>query len=289
MYRDVVHHLATVPVIAAPNLKKLAKEHGVQEETVYSIYSQEINSRVMKMHSALRSAAVGLLKRYAQGMFLAVLCIIVVVHVIIRKCRAYHTLVDAIAGDDIVDIVIEWRMPPCVMMRRLLECCTALGVKGSKHVTTLLKDPSLLQEVDTESVRNLFEDLEISISNQSPSEQQNLEVQFVYRLVQDIQWCTECDMVCGPSSDVARLKAGEQYEKKMYECLERAGISFWTEAELRGQGFHKTPDARLRVPIAVGERVVCWMDSKATFGDLKLHQCVEGINIIIIECTVYSY
>jgi hypothetical protein len=69
VYRELVNHLATVPVIAAPNLRKLAKEHGVQEETVYSIYSQEINNRVMKMHSALRSAAVGLLKRYAQGMF----------------------------------------------------------------------------------------------------------------------------------------------------------------------------------------------------------------------------
>lgn len=206
---------------------------------------------------------------------MGVLCLVVVDHVVIRTCQAYDTLVREIAGEDIVDIVLEWRMPPCVVMRRLLECCTVLGVKGSKHVTTLLKDPSSLQEVDTDSVRKLFEDLEIYLINQSPSERQNLEVHFVPRLVQDMQWCTECDMVCGPSSDVARLKAGEEYEKKMYECLERAGISFWTETELRGQGFHKTPDARLRVPIAVGERVVCWMDSKATFGDLKLHQCVR--------------
>jgi len=187
-----------------------------------------------------------------------------------------------VAGEDIVAIVLEWRMPPCVMMRRLLECCTSLGVKGSKHVTTLLKDPSLLQEVDTESVGLLFESLEISGSDQNSSEQQKLEIQaqFVRRLVQDMQWCTECDMVCGPSSDIARLRAGEEYEKKMYECLERAGISFWTESELRNQGFHKTPDARLRVPIAVGERVVCWMDSKATFGDLKLHQCVGSICLL---------
>jgi len=76
VYRDLVNHLSAVPVIAAPNLKRLAKDHGVQEETVYSIYSQEINNRVMKMHSALRSAAEGLLKRYAQGTLLEVSCVV---------------------------------------------------------------------------------------------------------------------------------------------------------------------------------------------------------------------
>ena len=72
-----------------------------------------------------------------------------------------NTLLCVVAGENILDIVLEWGMPPCVVIRRLLECCTALGVKGGKH-TTLLKDPSLLQEVDTNSVGQLFEDLKIS-------------------------------------------------------------------------------------------------------------------------------
>ena len=32
-------------------------------------------------------------------------------------------------------------------------------------------------------------------------------------------------------------------------------------------GYSKTPDIKLDIPIAVGANIVCWIDSKACFGD----------------------
>jgi hypothetical protein len=79
------------------------------------------------------------------------------------------------------------------------------------------------------------------------------------------------DVVCGPASDAARHAAGAAAERKLYAALDAAGVAYWTEAALRRGGFHKTPDARLQVPVAVRGRLVCWVDSKATFGDARGH------------------
>ncbi|KAG2440542.1 hypothetical protein HYH02_010420 [Chlamydomonas schloesseri] len=73
-----------------------------------------------------------------------------------------------------------------------------------------------------------------------------------------------------------RRVTGLEYELYLQKRLAEAGLAFWTEAELRTMGFHKTPDCKLKVPVAVrsrsgGEHLVCWVDSKATFGDSRTH------------------
>lgn len=47
--------------------------------------------------------------------------------------------------------------------------------------------------------------------------------------------------------EIAFLASGLQYEDKLSEQLEAAGLSFWTEEALRSKGFFKTPDAKLQV------------------------------------------
>lgn len=67
-YGSIGNALSSVPVTAVPCFKLLAAQHGVSEETVYSIYSQEVQYRVMKTHKDLCNASVELMRRYVKGM-----------------------------------------------------------------------------------------------------------------------------------------------------------------------------------------------------------------------------
>lgn len=67
-YASIGNALFSVPVTAVPYFKRVAREHNVSEETVYSIYSQEVQYRVMKTHRDLCNASVELMRRYVKGM-----------------------------------------------------------------------------------------------------------------------------------------------------------------------------------------------------------------------------
>jgi CDAN1-interacting nuclease 1 len=68
-----------------------------------------------------------------------------------------------------------------------------------------------------------------------------------------------------------KAAVGAAYEAKLEAELSSAGIAFASEAALRLDGFARTPDVRLEVPVAVRGRVVYWIDSKASFADPGVH------------------
>lgn len=67
-----------------------------------------------------------------------------------------------------------------------------------------------------------------------------------------------------------------QYELNLSKLLHSLNIPFETEENLRAKGASKTPDILLLSPIGVfvyGQwRVICWIDSKALFGDEVTHK-----------------
>jgi len=116
-----------------------------------------------------------------------------------------------------------------------------------------------------------------------------------YRLAVEVQQAIDSDPLSGPRHEQERRRLGLEYEKKLEQILTRLGLPFETEDELRKRGTSKTPDVLLKCPVGLriptaaryplssqNERqseesdddewkVVCWIDSKALFGDVKTH------------------
>ena len=168
----------------------------------------------------------------------------------------------------ILDLCVEWGLPPCTMLRRLLECCPGLGCKSSKSIGSVFKDASVLHSCISP---NIFKDIEAEWGI-NMYKLHGTEEEFLRCIASDVRESVLVDGICGPASDAARQQAGQRYEHKLYDYLKDHDVSFWTEDELRGRNFYKTPDALLRVPIAVHDKVICWIDSKATFCDARSHK-----------------
>ncbi|RKP20762.1 hypothetical protein ROZALSC1DRAFT_21121 [Rozella allomycis CSF55] len=91
-------------------------------------------------------------------------------------------------------------------------------------------------------------------------------------LKEQIMHCLNVDKMFSPDGDLIRSNVGELGENILTNILEHKGIPFHTEDELRELNFHKTPDVRLEIPIAVKGRIVHWIESKALFGDYYHHK-----------------
>ncbi|GBF92890.1 hypothetical protein Rsub_05726 [Raphidocelis subcapitata] len=167
------------------------------------------------------------------------------------------------AGVDVLEICAAADFPACLMMRRMLEHMLGLS---KQRVSDVVKDPSLLTAA-------LVGDAAAGEAGAA----------LLARLRADVVRCARADRSYSPYSDMAKTLAGLEHEAALYATLREAGVPHWSEQELRDKGMYKTPDALLQVPIAVRcpltERwhIVHWIDSKASFGDDRLHaQALEG-------------
>ena len=92
------------------------------------------------------------------------------------------------------------------------------------------------------------------------------------KLAMEIFLATIKDDSYGPVAEAIKHSIGEEHEQKLKDCLTKLEIPFSDENVLRVQGYDKTPDIKLEVPIAVDGHIINWIESKALFGDPDAHQ-----------------
>lgn len=108
------------------------------------------------------------------------------------------------------------------------------------------------------------------------------------RLAREVMEAIRSDPLYGPRHDEQRGAIGVRHEVVLEETLTAMNIPFETEADLRVRGTARTPDVLLSYPVGIevpvrgGDkndrgatshvwRMVCWIDSKAMFGDVHTH------------------
>jgi CDAN1-interacting nuclease 1 len=88
----------------------------------------------------------------------------------------------------------------------------------------------------------------------------------------NIGFCLYNDNQEGILTDAIRKCVGEEYELKLKQYARYAGLEFYDEGDLRRTGYDKTPDLKLAIPCLYKGKVIHWIESKALFGDLYVHQ-----------------
>lgn len=156
------------------------------------------------------------------------------------------------AGESLVDISETIDFPPCNLARLLLPSLLPAEA-ATGRVSKILADPeSLIRVPDQEGGEGLA------------------------RLASEVRDCVERDHVSSPLVASVKRAIGLEYESILYQHLESADLAFETEGELRKKGATKTPDALLKIPFMMGDRVVHWIDSKACFCSEELYY-QEGV------------
>ncbi|XP_015109223.1 uncharacterized protein C15orf41 homolog [Diachasma alloeum] len=92
------------------------------------------------------------------------------------------------------------------------------------------------------------------------------------RLAHEIYMCILYDDRNGMISDAFCNAIGFEYEVKLETYLEERNIPYLTEEKLKTQGYDKTPDVKLELPIAVDGFIINWIESKARFGTPSIHK-----------------
>ncbi|MDR3075229.1 MAG: C15orf41 family protein [Candidatus Methanoplasma sp.] len=133
-------------------------------------------------------------------------------------------------GRTIMEISDHYRFPPIlVAMFIFLE-----DGASKKQFWEFIKSPELLDSPDTaEEVRDVVRN----------------------------------DYVYSPVANDRQRERGIWGEELLHEWLDGQGITYKTEEDLRGGEGQKTPDCLLDEPMVYEGKKICWIESKASFGD----------------------
>jgi hypothetical protein len=86
------------------------------------------------------------------------------------------------------------------------------------------------------------------------------------RLRKEVEELLAADMIYSPHGMELQRERGRKGEDRLQRWLEKHGIGYRTEKDLRGK-YAKTPDALLDEPIIFYGQKLTWIESKANFGD----------------------
>ena len=147
----------------------------------------------------------------------------------ILKKDAGKMLAEWNAGRSFLDIAESRRLPPVLVAKAIFE----------KHGTPrkvfweYVNDPSLLNSEET---------------------------------AEELAEARDADLVYSPEADRRSRERGKWGEGLLWDWLDAQGISYTTENDRRNEGV-KTPDCLLDTPAVYKGRKICWIESKASFGD----------------------
>jgi hypothetical protein len=132
-------------------------------------------------------------------------------------------------GRPMIEIAREWKFPPVLLGQQMLG---ELGIPRKKVWGTFLHPDS------------------------APDA----------RIRREVEVLLESDMIYSPRGMELQRERGRKGEERMQTWLDKHGIGFRTEKDLRGK-YTKTPDALLDEPIVIFGQKIQWLESKANFGD----------------------
>jgi CDAN1-interacting nuclease 1 len=187
-------------------------------------------------------------------------------------------------GESILSLARQNHYPPYLFARCIVEEIT--NFRGRKGLTDAMRDPvgrlgdaSVILEAyrASEQVESIYHE---QIRRETFSNQPVPEAPLT-RLATEVIDIMARDPMYGPKHDAERSRVGIEYEIILEQCLRATGIPFETEEQLRERGSARTPDILLSIPVGVQVsnseggtdwKVVCWIDSKALFGDEGTHK-----------------
>jgi len=200
-----------------------------------------------------------------------------------------------VRGKYIVQIAKENKYPPYLMARAMIEVLLVVnnndshrhqennnknddgsGSSRRKGLTEAMRDPVLkLGHASVLSER--YRESERHPGPPPPPSDDEKKNPSLSRICREVIHAINLDPMYGPIHDETRHRIGNKYEELLVKILESMDIPFDTEYELRKKGTARTPDVLLLTPVAVQDssenwRVVCWIDSKALFGDDRTHR-----------------
>ncbi len=132
-------------------------------------------------------------------------------------------------GRPMLDIAHEWNFPPVLLGQQMLG---ELGIPRKKVWGTFLHPES------------------------APDA----------RVRREVEQLLAADMIYSPRGMELQRERGRKGEERLQRWLDKHGIGFRTENDLRGK-YAKTPDALLDEPIIFYGQKLRWIESKANFGD----------------------
>jgi hypothetical protein len=132
-------------------------------------------------------------------------------------------------GRSLLDIAHEWKFPPVLMGQIMLG---ELGIPRKQVWQTFLH-PDLAPDA---------------------------------RIHHEVDDLLAADMIYSPHGMELQRERGRKGEERLQAWLEKHGIGYRTEKDLRGK-YAKTPDALLDEPILFYGQKLKWIESKANFGD----------------------
>lgn len=86
------------------------------------------------------------------------------------------------------------------------------------------------------------------------------------RIRKEIMEATEKDVIYSPWANDEQRDRGNWGEGLLEGWLDAQGVTYRTEEDLRGI-YTKTPDCLFEKPMMFDGKEICWIESKATFGD----------------------